>query len=62
MEVLSMEEKKRRQVSFNINEALYIEFKKLMLEDRTTPTAYITHCIQQRVKEGSRLPGKKEDE
>jgi hypothetical protein len=54
-----MEEKKRRQVSFNINDELYTEFKKLMLEDRTTPTAYITYCIKQRVEKGSQE--KKED-
>jgi hypothetical protein len=46
-------EKKRRQVSFNIDDNLYTEFKKLMLEDRTTPTAYITRSIMERVQRGS---------
>ena len=40
----------RRQVSFNIEEELYIEFKKRMLDDHTTPTAYLTRCIRERVE------------
>ena len=38
----------RRQVSFNIEEELYNEFKKRMLDDHTTPTAYLTRCIRER--------------
>lgn len=51
--MMELKKKERRQVSFNIDDNLYTEFKKLMLEDRTTPTAFITYCIQQRVKQGS---------
>lgn len=40
----------RRQVSFNIEEELYNEFKKRMLDDHTTPTAYLTRCIRERVE------------
>ena len=36
----------RRQVSFNIEEELYNE----MLDDHTTPTAYLTRCIRERVE------------
>lgn len=43
------QQKVRRQVSFNIDDNLYTEFKKLMLEERTTPTADITRYIQKRV-------------
>lgn len=50
---MEQKEKKRRQVSFNIDDNLYTEFKKLMIEDRTTPTAYITRCIKERVDRGS---------
>ena len=45
----------RRQVSFNIEEELYNEFKKRMLDDHTTPTAYLTRCIRERVERDSRL-------
>ena len=40
----------RRQVSFNIEEELYNEFKKRMLDDHTIPTAYLTRCIRERVE------------
>ena len=40
----------RRQVSFNIEEELYNEFKKRMLDAHTTPTAYLTRCIRERVE------------
>lgn len=40
----------RRQVSFNVDEELYTEFKKRMLDDHTTPTAYLTRCIRERVE------------
>ena len=40
----------RRQVSFNIEEELYNAFKKRMLDDHTTPTAYLTRCIRERVE------------
>ena len=42
--------KPRRQVSFNIEEELYNEFKKRMLDDHTPPTAYLTRCIRERVE------------
>lgn len=48
------QEKKRRQVSFNIEDNLYNEFKKLMLEERTTPTADFTRYIQKRVEEANK--------
>ena len=57
---MEQKDKTRRQVSFNINDNLYIEFKKLMLEERTTPTADITRYIQKRVDEASQ--DKKEEE
>lgn len=57
-----MEKKKRRQVSINIDDELYLAFKILMLEDRTTPTAYITRCIQERVERGSQIKKGGEDE
>ena len=40
----------RRQVSFSIEAELYNEFKKRMLDDHTTPTAYLTRCIRERVE------------
>lgn len=43
------EQKKRRQVSFNIDDALYTEFKKVMIDQRTTPTAFITRAIKEAV-------------
>lgn len=43
------EQKKRRQVSFNIDDALYSEFKKVMIDQRTTPTAFITRAIKEAV-------------
>lgn len=43
------EQKKRRQVSFNIDDALYSEFKKVMIDQRTTPTAFITRTIKEAV-------------
>jgi hypothetical protein len=46
---MKQQEKNRRQVSFNIDDNLYTEYKKLMLEERTTPTADITRYIQKRV-------------
>ncbi|WP_457945413.1 hypothetical protein [Caproiciproducens sp. LBM24188] len=50
---MKQQEKKRRQVSFNIDDNLYIEYKKLMLEERTTPTADLTRYIQKRVNKGA---------
>ena len=40
----------RRQVSLHVDEELYTEFKKRMLDDHTTPTAYLTRCIRERVE------------
>ncbi|WP_321832892.1 hypothetical protein [Clostridium butyricum] len=45
-----MEKKKRTQVSFNIDADLYLNFKKVMLDKRTTPTAHITRFIQKEVE------------
>lgn len=44
-------QKKRRQVSFNINDTLYTEYKKLMLKEGRTPTGDITRYIRNRVEE-----------
>lgn len=52
---MKQEKRKRRQVSFNIDDNLYTEFKKLMLEERTTPTADLTHYIKIRVDEANNL-------
>ena len=51
---MKKQEQKRRQVSFNIKDDLYTEYKKVMLEERTTPTADITRYIQERVDRGAK--------
>lgn len=54
-----MVQKKRRQVSFNIDDDLYTDFKKLMLDERTTPTADITRHIKERVEKDKEVNVKK---
>ena len=48
------EQSKRRQVSINVDDNLYTEYKKLMLDERTTPTADITRYFQKRVDEAKK--------
>lgn len=52
---MEQKEKKRRQVSFNIDDKLYTEYKKLMLEEGRTPTGDITRYIQGRVREAKNV-------
>jgi len=55
---MEQKERKRRQVSFNIDDTLYTEYKKLMLDEGRTPTGDITRYIQSRVREAKNKEGK----
>ena len=52
-----MSEQKMRKVTFNIPEDLYAEYKKALIDMRTTPTADIRRHITKVVEEAA----KKED-
>jgi hypothetical protein len=41
----------KMKVSFNIDRELYSEYKKIMIDERTTPTADLTRHIKQVVDE-----------
>jgi len=54
------QKKTRRQVSFNIDDKLYTEYKKLMLDEGRTPTGDITRYILSRVEKAKELAQSKE--
>jgi hypothetical protein len=55
--MMEEKQKKRRQVSFNIDETLYDDYKKLMREEGRTPTGDITRYIRNRVEEYKKESG-----
>lgn len=50
--------KKRRQVSFNIDEELYEQYKKVIRENARTPTTDLTLHIRKTVEKAKKLGNK----
>ena len=43
----------KKKVTFNVDEELYLEYKKIMLDKRTTPTADLNKHIRKVVEENT---------
>lgn len=49
------EEKKRKVVTFNTDEYFYSEYKKILINQKTTPTADLNKHIQKVVEESQSI-------
>lgn len=46
-----MEKAEKKRVTFNVNEELYFQYKKVLIDQRTTPTADFIRHMKAVVKE-----------
>ncbi len=54
-----MERNEKKRVTFNVNENLYYEYKKVLIDKRTTPTADFIRHMNNVVNEAQKEKGDK---
>lgn len=55
-------EKKKKKVTINVDEALYYEYKKVLIDERTNPTADFARHMHDVVEKAKKLEQTKEEE